>query len=37
MGKGFIKTNKVSIRKMDIKPSESGKTRRKKIRDVKKV
>ena len=34
--KGSIKRNKISIRKMDIKCSESGKTRRKKIRAVKK-
>ena len=36
MEKGSIKRNKVSIRKMDIKSSEDGKTRRKKIRAVKK-
>ena len=36
MEKGSIKRNKVSIRKMDIKYSESGKTRRKEIRAVKK-
>ena len=36
MEKGSIKRNKVSIRKMDIKSSEGGKTRRKKIRPAKK-
>ena len=36
MEKGSIKRNKVSIRKMDIKSSESWKTRRKKIRAGKK-
>ena len=34
--KGSIKRNKVSIRKMNIKSSEGGKTRRKKIRPAKK-
>ena len=34
--KGSIKRNKVSIRKMDIKSSEGGKTRRKKIRPARK-
>ena len=36
MEKISIKKNKVSIRKMDIKSSEDGKTRRKNIRAVKK-
>ena len=36
MEKGSIKRNKVSIRKMDIKSSEGGKTRRKKIRPARK-
>ena len=36
MGKGSIKRNKISIRKMNIKCSVVGKTRRKKIRAVKK-
>ena len=36
MEKGSIKRNKVSVRKMDIKSSEGGKTKRKKIRAVKK-
>ena len=36
MEKGSIKRNKVSIRKMDIKSSEDGKTRRKEIRAVNK-
>ena len=36
MEKGSIKRNKVSVRKMDIKSSEGGKAKRKKIRAVKK-
>ena len=36
MEKGSIKRNKVSIRKMDIKSSVGGKTRRKKMRAAKK-
>ena len=36
MEKGSIKRNKVSVRKMDIKSLEGGKTKRKKIRAVKK-
>ena len=36
MKKGSIKRNKVSIRKMDIKSSVGGKTRRKKMRAAKK-
>ena len=36
MGKGSIKRNKISIRKMNIKCSVVGKTRRKKIGAVKK-
>ena len=36
MEKGSIKRNKVSVRKMDIKSSEGGKKKRRKIRAVKK-